>query len=467
MVEHRLSSILAMDIVGYSALMQKGSASLLKALDELFRSTIKPKVKAYGGRVVKLMGDGAIVEFTSARNAVLCASEIQDLMGSDPPPYNHPERLALRMGIHAGDVTVSGADIFGESVNIAARLEAAAPEGGVLISKLVADLAGSGLPLILHNEGIRRFKNIEEPLQVFSVVPKPDGQASTTEAIGSDDVRFTKSEDGVNLAWTLTGKGPPLVRAPAWISRLDLDMRLPHLAHFIKNFSKAYSFIRFDARGNGLSDREIPEMSFDQLVEDLRAVFDAAGVDRAPILGMSQGCAVASAFAARYPERVSGIVMVGGFALGRAKRPEQKDRDRASAVQAMMKVGWDDDYPSLRDMMADMIVPLASVEDRRQFAEAMLKMVTPEIISRYRSVLDEIDVTDVLPHVETPCLVLHCDQDRMHPAEQGRLMASLLPSARFVSYESPSHIPSENDPCWPQIKSEIDRFLAECTGTGH
>ena len=198
------------------------------------------------------------------------------------------------------------------------------------------------------------------------------------------------------------------------------------------------------------------------MIEDLRAVFDAAEVERAPILGMSQGCAVAAAFAARFPERISGIVMVGGFPLGRSKRPVKRDQEKASAMQTMMKVGWDDDYPSLRDMMADMIVPLASVEDRRQFAEAMRDMVTPEVVSSYRKVIDEIDVTDILPDIQAPCLVLHCDGDRMHPVEQGRLMASLLPEARFVTYESSSHIPSANDPCWPLMNAEIERFLKQC-----
>ncbi|MCU9839402.1 alpha/beta fold hydrolase [Ruegeria sp. WL0004] len=460
MAERRLASILAMDVVGYSALMEKGRDELLRALDQVFRSSVRPKVKAHGGRVVKLMGDGAIVEFGSARDAVLCAAEIQEWMRSDSIPYGFSEQLALRMGIHAGDVTASAGDIFGEAVNVAARLEAAAPEGGVLISKLVADLAGSSLPLTFRNEGIHRFKNIEEPLHVLSIVAKRDDFASKKKIPDArEDIRFAKSDDGVRLAWTAAGTGAPLVKAPAWISRLDMDLRLPHLAHFVRSFSQSHRFIRFDARGNGLSDRDIPEITFEQMVEDLRTVFDAAKVESSAILSMSQGCAVAAAFAARYPERVKGIVMVGGFPLGRAKRHTQRDRDRAVAMQAMMKAGWDDDYPSLRDMMADIIVPLASVEDRRQFAEAMRDMVTPEIISRYRKVLDDIDVTDILSEVKAPCLVLHCDGDRMHPAEQGRLMASHLPNARFVTYESASHLPSANDPCWPQIKSEILEFL--------
>ncbi|MGI9521593.1 MAG: alpha/beta fold hydrolase [Hyphomicrobiaceae bacterium] len=462
MAEHRLSTILAIDLVEYSALMRQGSDKLLAALNELFQSTVRPQVKAHSGRIAKLMGDGAIVEFNSARSAVLCAAAIQNAMQADPPPYNFSQRLALRMGVHAGDVAVEAGDVFGDGVNIAARLEAAAEPGAVLVSKLVTDLAGSGLPVGFRNEGLHRFKNIDVPLEILSVVLDPDvAHNEPSDATRNEEVRFASSDDGVTLAWTASGEGPPIVKAPAWISRLDLDWRNPYLAHYIKFFSQSHRFIRFDARGNGLSDREIPEMSFEQMVEDLHAVFDAAEVERAPILGISQGCAVAAAFASRYPARVSSIVMIGSYPLGRSKRVSAKDRERASAMQAMMKVGWDDDYPSLRDMIAEMIVPLASLEDRRQFAEDMRETVTPEIMSRYRKVLDDIDVTAILPEIKVPCLVMHCSGDRMHPIEQGRFMAARLPMARFLSYESPNHTPSENDPCWPQMQREIDLFLSE------
>ncbi|MEM1352005.1 MAG: alpha/beta fold hydrolase [Pseudomonadota bacterium] len=379
MAKRRLATILAIDVVGYSALMKTGTDRVLAALSEILRGTLRPAVKAHDGRIVKLLGDGALIEFGAAQDAVLCAAEIQSAMQSKPPPYDYPEKLALRMGIHAGDVSLSGNDIFGESVNIAARLEAAAPAGGILVSKLVADLSGRDLPVIFKDEGVRRLKNISEPISVLTVAPI--GQIDTARANTKldEDIRFANSTDGVILAWTSTGEGPPLIRAPAWISRIDIDQRAPHLGHFIRELSQDYRLIRFDARGNGLSDRDIGELSFDSAVDDLKTIFDAAGVSRAPLLGMSQGCAVASAFASRYPEHVSGIVMIGGFALGRAKRPGWKDPARAKALQEMMKIGWDDEAPSLRDLMAESIVPLASLEDRRRFAADMLEMVTPDM----------------------------------------------------------------------------------------
>ena len=131
-------------------------------------------------------------------------------------------------------------------------------------------------------------------------------------------------------------------------------------------------------RANGLSDWEAPTISFEDAVNDLESVFDAAGIERAPIFGISQGSAIAAAFAARAPDRVSAIVMVGGFPQGRAKRNSPKGQNAAKAMQAMMQANWDDDYPSLRDLMAEIIAPLASIEDRRTFAKDMRDMISSE-----------------------------------------------------------------------------------------
>ena len=195
-----------------------------------------------------------------------------------------------------------------------------------------------------------------------------------------------------------------------------------------------YRLVRFDSRANGLSDWDVAEMTFDHLVDDLELVFDVAGVEQAPILAISQGCAVAAAFAARVPERVSAVVMIGGFPVGRAKRKSKKDQKLARALKEMMTAGWDDDYPSLRDLMADVIVPSASLEDRIRYARDMKDMISPENMGRYRDTVDNLDVTDLLSQVQAPTLVLHCKGDRMQPIEQGRKLAADLPNARLIVY---------------------------------
>lgn len=365
-------------------------------------------------------------------------------------------------GVHAGDVLIEGQDIFGDGVNIAARLQSQAVAGGILLSRTVADLAGSDLPFRLRHEGTHSFRNIATPIETLSVdLSNGDVLAARARLAKSQEIRFCTAKDNLRLAWTTAGEGRPIVKAPNWVSHLELDWRGPNMAHIFASLAARYRLVLLDARGNGLSDWEMDNISFDLMVDDLERVFDAAGVDRAPIFGMSQGCAIAAAFAARCPERVPAIVMIGSFPLGRAKRKSKKDQEQeqARALRAMMRAGWDDEYPSLRDLMAEIIVPGASIEDRRRFAEDMREMISPENLGMYREVLDNIDITNLLPRVEAPCLVLHCTGDRLQPIEQGRKMAAGLPHARFIAYESNNHDPTENDPCWPLMEREIHAFL--------
>lgn len=456
----RLATIVAIDVVGYSRMMQANASKLLSALNTIFRSLIKPQADAFGGRIVKLLGDGALIEFPSAHAALNCAHSIQLLMRDPSPSHGYDEAIFIRIGVHAGDVLTTGQDVFGDGVNVAARLQARAEAGGVLLSRTVADLAGGELPFRLRAEGTHSLKNFATPIETLSIDFSDDQiEAARKNKASSIEVRFCTSTDGQRLAWSSAGSGAPIVKAPAWISHLELDWRNPGMSHWFDSFSNAGRFIYFDARGNGLSDWDLGAISLDLLVDDLESVFDAAQIDRAPIIAISQGCAISAAFAARAPERVSAIVMMGGFPVGRGKRKSNKDRERAAAMRAMMTAGWDDEYPSLRDLLAETIVPCASTEDRRRYAEDMRAMISPENLGRYREVLDDLDVTDILSQVRAPCLVMHCTGDRMHPIEQGRLLASSIPNATFIAYDSVNHNLTENDPCWPLAEREAHAFL--------
>ncbi len=460
--QRRLATILSIDVVGYSRMMQGQASKLLAALNAIFRSVVRPEVEAAGGRIVKLLGDGAVIEFSSARGALTCAHAIQAHMRDPKQPYDYDEVIALRIGLHAGDVLADGDDIFGDGVNIAARLQAESEAGGVLLSKTVADLAGGDLPVRLRAEGRRSLKNISSPIETLSIDFSDRAVArSRADKAKSIEVRYCTSTDGQRLAWSSVGSGPPIVKAPSWISHLELDWRNPGMRHWFDSLSESHRFIYFDARGNGLSDWDLKSISFDQIVDDLGRVFDAAEIERAPILAISQGCPISIAFAAHAPERVSAIIMMGGFPQGRARRKSEKDLKRAAAMRAMMAAGWDDDHPSLRDLFAEIIVPLASNEDRRLYAEDMREMISPENLGRYREVLDDLDVTALLPKVQTPCLVMHCKGDRMHPIEQGRMMAAGIPDAKFIAYDSDNHNLSENDPCWPLAEREMHTFLRD------
>lgn len=461
MGHRRLAAILSLDVVGYSRMMQGGSGPLLKTLNTLYRDLVTKVVQGNNGRVVKLLGDGALIEFPSAGQALDAAIAIQTRLREPDHPYQTPERIQLRAGLHVGDITVEGDDIFGDGINIAARLQAAAEPGGVLASRMLCDLAGADFSDRLRGQGLRSFKGIAQPIEVLSVDFTDAGRLEARAAFATtQEIQYCRTDDNVNLAWSAVGEGSPVVKAPNWVGHLELDWRNPGIAPICTSIARHYRLIRFDARLNGLSDWEAEICSFDRFVDDLEAVFDTAGVERAPILAISQGSAVAAAFAARRPERVSAIAMIGGFPVGRAKRTSKKDVERALAMRQMMTAGWDDDYPSLRDLMAQIIVPGASEEARRQFAKDMRKMISPENMGRYREVIDYIDIRDLLPSVQAPCLVCHATGDRMQPVEQGRMFAKGLPNARFVAYESPNHGMTENDPEWPRLERDVLAFLA-------
>ena len=297
---------------------------------------------------------------------------------------------------------------------------------------MFCDLVGSAAQVTLRGVGLHSLKGIARPIEVVSVGLADASATVWHERLASSQrIRFCTTRDGVRLAWTAIGDGSPIVKAPNWISHLELDWW------------------------------DVQESAFDRFVDDLECVFDAAGVARAPVLAVSHGCAVAAALAARRPERVSAIVILGGFPQGRNRRGSARDQERAAALAQMMASGWDEGSPSLRDLMAQLIVPGASEEQRRAFADDMRKMITPENMGRLRHVVDDIDITALLGSVRAPCLVLHCQDDRMQPIEQGRLLAAGLPNARFIAYDSVGHLVTQDDPVWPQMERDIETFLRE------
>jgi pimeloyl-ACP methyl ester carboxylesterase len=188
-------------------------------------------------------------------------------------------------------------------------------------------------------------------------------------------------------------------------------------------------------------------------------VFDAAGVERAPLFGMSQGCAIACAFAARRPDRVSGLIFYGGFAQGRARRSRPEEAETAKALWALAQVAWHDAYPSVRDHFARLIFPDVSEEEQRAFAELMRDMISPDVFRETRSAVDQFDVTGILPDIQCPALVLHSQNDRLQPIDQGRMLAAGLPNARFVALPFRNHLLTPHDAAWPMAEREIRSFL--------
>ena len=273
------------------------------------------------------------------------------------------------------------------------------------------------------------------------------------------DVHFCVS-GGVRIAYSRVGSGPPLVKAGNWLNHLEYDWESPVWSHTLKFLARDHQLIRYDSRGNGLSDWDVEDISFDAFVRDLECVADAAKLDRFALFGVSQGCAVSIAYAVRHPERVSKLVLYGGFAMGRRHRGDADDVARSDAMITLMRTGWGQDNPAFRQVFTSLFVPGGSLDQMNWFNDLQRKTTSPDNAVRIRLVSDYLNVMDLLPRVTAPTLVLHCRDDAICPFEEGRRLAAGIPGARFVGLEGCNHLILESDPGWSRFRDEITAFLA-------
>ena len=279
----------------------------------------------------------------------------------------------------------------------------------------------------------------------------------------TQEIHFCRTPDGVSLAYAVSGQGPPLVKAANWLTHLDHDWHSPVWRHWLVELSRHHRLVRYDERGCGLSDWDVDTWTLDGWVEDLETVVDAAGLDRFPLLGISQGGAVAITYAVRHPERVSHLVIYGSYAQGRLqrRRASADDRARAELQVELARLGWGTDDPTFRQVFTAQFMPEASKELWSAFNELQRLTTSPENAARTMAMTNDLDITEIAPQVRTPTLVLHARDDRRPPFEQGRLLASLIPSSRFVALDSSNHILLGDEPAWLVFLSEVMAFLSQ------
>ena len=267
--------------------------------------------------------------------------------------------------------------------------------------------------------------------------------------------------DGAQIAYATAGQGPPLIKAGNWLNHLEYDWDSPIWSHLLRELARDNQLIRYDARGNGLSDWDVEDISFEAFVRDLETVVDATGVDRFALLGISQGSAVSIAYAARHPERVTHLVLYGGFARGSGRRGSKAAAEQAEAMRTLIGLNWGKDNPVFRQIFTSLFVPDATPEQMQWFNELQRISTSPEVAVRIRLAVEDFDVTEELAKVSAPTLVLHCREDGMVPFEEGRRMAAMIPGARFVALEGRNHLILENEPAWGRFLEEVRGFLAE------
>ena len=271
-------------------------------------------------------------------------------------------------------------------------------------------------------------------------------------------IRFVTTSDGVKLAYAVSGTGSPLVKAANWLNHLEFDWQSPVWRHWFSTLSSHHRLFRYDARGCGLSDWVQDDLSLERNVRDFECIVEASGLQRFALLALSQGAAVAIEYAVRHPERVTHLVIHGGYAQGWARRDPDSTRAGKALVE-VIRVGWGTDTPAFRRLFTELFIPGGNSEQLAWFDELMRRTTRPELAARMLESCGEIDVMDSLPRVRAPTLVVHSRGDARVPLEQGRLLAARIPDARFIELDSLNHLLLEHEPAWERFRVVIGEFL--------
>lgn len=292
------------------------------------------------------------------------------------------------------------------------------------------------------------------------VAPTEESPAPAVAAVRArQEIRYCTTSDGVRLAYATTGGGPPLVKASNWLTHLDFEWESPIWRHWWAELSAHHCLVRYDERGNGMSQRDVPDVSFETWVRDLETVVDAAGLGRFPLLGISRGGSIAIAYAVRHPERVSHLVLYGAFATGLKHYGTPAELEARRALVSLMRLGWGVNNPAFCKMFTCRFVPGASEEQQRWFDELQRVSTSAENAAHLMEVDDEIDVRPLLRALKVPTLVMHCDREQAVRPDRGRQLAAEIPGARYVSLPSANHLILEEEPGWRMLLDELGLFL--------
>jgi pimeloyl-ACP methyl ester carboxylesterase/DNA-binding CsgD family transcriptional regulator len=274
-------------------------------------------------------------------------------------------------------------------------------------------------------------------------------------------IRYLRTADGVQLAWADAGAGPLLIKAANWLTHLEYEWESPVWRHWIRFFTDHFRFVRYDERGCGMTDWKVGDLSFERWVDDLEAVIRAAET-REPfaLLGISQGAAPSIAYAVRHPERVSQLVLYGGYARGVWRRGDPDGEREYRAITELVRLGWGKDNPAFRQVFTSRFIPGATDEQMNWFNELCRKTASPENAAKLLEARAGIDVTALLGEVRTPTLVLHSRDDGVVPVSEGRFLAAGIPGAQFVELESKNHILLENESAWERFCEALLEFLS-------
>jgi pimeloyl-ACP methyl ester carboxylesterase len=376
-------------------------------------------------------------ELTKAGQPVEIEPQVFDLLAF---LLRHRDRVVSRDDVIAG---VWGGRIVSESA-LASRVNA--------VRRAIGD-DGTAQRLVktIVRKGFRFVGKVREETAAAPAPPvTPVAQS----------ISFCRTSDGVNIAVATVGDGPILVKTANWLNHLEHDWQSPIWSPMLRRLASRFRLVRYDGRGNGLSDREVADVSLAGFERDLEAVIDCLGLQRFALLGLSQGGAAAAIFAARHPDRVSRLILYGAYAQGRNRRGSSEDSATAQTMLAMMREGWGHEDSAFMRAFSSLYLTDATREHVKSFADMQRLSASGAMAARIRTACDDIDITAVLPDIKVPTLIIHARRDHVAPIEQGRRIAAAIPGAKFVILDSENHVPVPGDPAWEVLLSEIEAFVA-------
>jgi class 3 adenylate cyclase/pimeloyl-ACP methyl ester carboxylesterase len=433
-VKRKLAAILSADVKGYSRLMGEDEVGTIHTLNA-YKEVMAGLIQHHNGRVVDAIGDNLLAEFASVVDAVQCAVEIQKELKTRNADLTENRRMEFRIGVNLGDVVEEKDRIFGDGVNITARMESLAEGGGICISGTAYDHVEGKLGLSYEYLGEQTVKNIAKPVRVYRVLMESGTFASTD--IIDQQIQFCTTVDGVRIAYSLVGHGPFLVIPPGWVSHLQVAWEHPSARDYLEKGTRNQTFLFYDKHGCGLSERNRTEFTLESEVRPLEAVIDHLKLKRFALFGFSQGGPIAIAYTIKYPRRVSHLILYDSYARGEGITTEEFRKSFLSLIRSAWGIG--------SKTMADIFLPGGDVSVLKWFARLQREAATAEMAAKLLDLTYDLDVTDLLPRLRVPTLVIHRKGDKAIPFHLGREMASMIPNSRFVPLEGNIHIPFFGD----------------------
>lgn len=276
----------------------------------------------------------------------------------------------------------------------------------------------------------------------------------------NQEIRFCSAVDGVRLAYAKSGQGLPVVKVGTWLTHLEYDWDSPVWGPWLNNWSRFHTLFRYDPRGCGLSDWNVDNISLEALVSDLETVVDAAGIKQFGLVGMSQGGCIAVMYAARHPERITRLIVYGGYLMASGRKNLTPiEHEEKEVFKRLLRLAWAVDNPAYKQVLSTELLPDGTAEQIRWLNNLQRISTSAENALKLYEIYEQVNVKELALTVRTPTLVLHAKHDVAVPFAEGRLFATHLSNSRLVPLDSKNHILLPSERAWKQFWHEYYTFL--------